>query len=67
MSLAELLAIPEKDDWRYEANQGLPLFTSGSFVAGALRAFGVFHGLELNTSEFTVKDIYELDIYDLKF
>jgi len=67
MSLAELLAVPESDIWRYDANNGEPLFSAGSFIADALRALGVFHGLELNTAEFTVKDIYELDIYDVNF
>ena len=67
MSLAELLAMPEQDDWRYEANGGEPLFSAGSFVAGALRALGIFDGLDINISEFTVKDVYELDIYDVQF
>lgn len=67
MSLAELMAVPESDDWRYEANGGETMFSAGSFVAGALRAYGVFHGIDVNTAEFTAKDIYELDIYDVKF
>lgn len=67
MSLAELLAVPESDIWRYEANGGEPLFSAGSFVAAALRALGVFRGLQVNTAEFTVKDVYELDIYEADF
>ena len=41
------------------------MYSAGSFVADALRALGIFAGVEsVNTAEFTVKDIYELDIYD---
>ena len=36
MSLQELLAIPEKDEWRYEVNDGLEVFTPASFIAQAL-------------------------------
>ena len=68
MSLNELIAIPSQDDWRYEHYyHGKPIFSQASFVAGALEALGVFHGVEINASEFTVKDIYQLDIYDKEF
>ena len=44
------------------------MYSAGSFVADALRALGIFAGVEsVNTAEFTVKDIYELDIYDTQF
>ena len=36
MSLQELLALPEKDEWRYEAHGGAEAFTPASFVAQAL-------------------------------
>ena len=42
MSLTELMAIPEKEEWRYDSIDGGPLFSAGSFVAGALKALGVF-------------------------
>ena len=67
MSLNELVAIPEDDSWNYTTNNGKPVFTPASFVASALRELGAFHGLEVNAAEFTVKDIYQLDIYDKKF
>ena len=36
-------------------------------MTGALKALGVFHGVELNATEFTVKDVYQLDIFDKAF
>jgi len=33
MSLQELLALPEKDEWRYAAHDGAEAFTPASFVA----------------------------------
>ena len=65
MSLAELIAIPEQDSWHYSVSG--PAFTPASFVTSALRELGVFHGIEVNAAEFTVKDVYQLDIYDKKF
>ena len=67
MSLAELISMPEQDDWVYDATEGKPIFSSGSFVAGALKALGIFEDLDIHTQEFTVKDIYELDIFDVQF
>ena len=61
------MAIPEKDHWKYKSNDYAPLFTPGSFVAHALKELGVFHGAEIDAAEFTVKDIYQLNIYDKNF
>jgi len=58
------MAIPEQDDWEYAAFGGRPVFTPASFVVNALREYGIFHGAEINASEFTVTDVYQLDIYD---
>lgn len=64
MSLNELIAIPEQDSWHYKTGDGMPIFTQASFIASALNQLGVFHGEEINAAEFTVTDIYQLDIYD---
>ena len=65
MSLEELVALPEEDSWRYSSyGSSRPVFTPASFVASALRELGVFHDVEINASEFTVKDIYQLDIFE---
>ena len=64
LSINELVAIPENDSWHYITNHGKQVFTPASFVATALKQLGVFHDLELNAAEFTVADIYKLDIYE---
>ena len=64
MSLNELVAIPEDDSWHYIINNAKPVFTPASFVTSALKQLGVFHDLEVNAAEFTVRDVYQLDIYE---
>jgi len=67
MSLNELIAIPEDDTWHYVTNNSKPVFTPASFVTSALKQLGAFHGLEVNAAEFTVRDVYQLDIFDKNF
>lgn len=67
MSLNELVAIPEDDSWHYATNNSKPVFTPASFVTSALKQLGAFHGLEVNAAEFTVRDVYQLDIFDKNF
>ena len=64
MSIAEIVAMPEIDEWSYAIHHGMNEYTPGSYVISALEALGVFHGVEINAAEFTVKDIYQLDIFD---
>jgi len=67
MSLQDLLAIPEKDEWRYDTQNGREAFTPASFVVQALQKLRVLTRLDINASEFTVKDIYELNIFENRF
>lgn len=67
MSLQELLAIPEKDEWRYDTNGGRETFTPASFVIQALKKLKVLDRFHIDASEFTVKDVYELDIFDTQY
>ena len=67
MSIQELLAIPEKDEWRYDANNGEETFTPSSFVIQALQQLRVLDRYKINSSEFTVKDVYELNLFDQHF
>jgi len=57
----------EKDEWRYAAHQEAEAFTPASFVAQALQQLKVLDRYKINASEFTVKDIYELNIFDTRF
>lgn len=64
MSLTGLMAIPESSEWLYDNYDGKPVFSPASFVVGALQQLGVFHGIEITPEEFTVTDVYQLDIYE---
>ena len=62
--------MPQRDEWSINKETGQKMFTSASFVASALEAVGAIgksHNQNLNKSEFTVKDIYQLAIYDQSF
>lgn len=61
--MLELMAMPEQDDWRYDHYSGKPVFTPASFVVNALKQLGVFHDEEITAAEFTVTDVYKLDIF----
>ena len=37
MSLNDLIAVPEQDNWHYMTGEGMPIYTPASFVATALR------------------------------
>ena len=64
LTLQDVIAMPEQDDWQYNSYNGRPVITPASFVVGALRAYGVFGNTEINAAEFTVTDVYQLAIYD---
>jgi hypothetical protein len=54
MTLQELIAIPEQDNWVYECHEGGHGYTSAEFVIAAYQRLGLFDEYELNASEFTV-------------
>merc|ERR1712157_407174 len=64
MTLNELIAVPEQDNWHYSCYGGMPVFTPASFVTAALKAYGVFEGIEITAAEQTVTDVYQFQIYD---
>ena len=66
-TIEELLTLPELDSWTYTSNSldGPIGFSPSSFVAGLYRAAGLFEeGIEINTMEFTVRDVYELNFFE---
>ena len=68
LTFPQATAVPEQDDWRYDASPGLPRgnvsMMCSAFVANALKvALGVNWPV-LNSHEFTPKDVYQLAIYD---
>jgi len=73
MTIQELMTVPESDDWKYSMHEGQRSFSSAQFVVEALRELGVFTDLktgktpEFEASEFTCRDVYQLEIFDLDF
>eukprot|EP00935_MAST-01C_sp_MAST-1C-sp1_P000259 g259.t1 len=69
MTLAQATAIPEQDDWRYDANsttgfQGNYSMMCSAFVANSYKvALGDFLP-PFNSHEFTPKDVYQLHIFN---
>lgn len=69
MTLEQVMAMPEKDGWIYSGSRprdGLS-YVCSSYVVAVLKAAGVFGDLEINATELTPKDLYQLDIYDKNY
>lgn len=66
LGFGELLAIPEQDDWEYPyapyPGSG-PSFGCVQFVVSVLKAGGIFGDLEVQATEFTVRDAYQLAVW----
>jgi len=67
MSLAELIAIPEQDDWVYPSvpHPGKSMVCD-VFLLGVYKAAGIFGNMtnEFQATEMTPKDSYQLKIFD---
>eukprot|EP00828_Plagiopyla_frontata_P040905 TRINITY_DN5674_c0_g1_i3.p1 TRINITY_DN5674_c0_g1~~TRINITY_DN5674_c0_g1_i3.p1 ORF type:complete len:408 (-),score=48.92 TRINITY_DN5674_c0_g1_i3:191-1414(-) len=61
MSFGQLMMIPEDENWRY--NDGISLVCS-TFVIGVYKAAGMFDGLDIQITEFTPKDVIQLNFWD---
>ena len=62
MSMHELLAIVEKEGWQY--SNGLN-YVCSTFLVSVYRRAGLFGDLQIESTEFTPKDLYELDFFDV--
>ncbi|KAL0489021.1 kelch-like protein [Acrasis kona] len=62
-TLAQLVTLPELDSFRYPPKDRRPMVCS-VFAMNMLRHGGVLDDVDFNASEFTPKDIYQLDIWD---
>ena len=60
LSVQELIAVPQLDAWSRAG------YSSSSFVVEALRQLGALD-IRMNASEFTVKDVYQLAIYNTAY
>lgn len=64
ITLKQLFAMPEQDSWKY--SDGYSMVCS-SFVAAIWKAGGLFQGLEINATEFTPRDVYQTNFFDLNY
>lgn len=69
MTLEEVMAMPEKDGWIYTGSKPRDgwSYVCSSYVVAVMKAAGLFDDLEINATEFTPRDLYQLDIYDKDF
>jgi hypothetical protein len=63
-TLEEILAIPEVEGWEYSDG---PNYVCSCFVIAFYKYGGMFDGLEINSTEFTPKDVYQLAIFDREY
>lgn len=61
LSFEEVIALPEIDGWVYSDGVN---YVCSSLVIGFYKAGGIFGDLDLNATEFTPKDVYQIDIFD---
>lgn len=62
-TLADVLAMPENDDWIYSDGKSR---VCSAFVSTLYKASGVFPYLEFQATELTPRDLYSLNIFDRK-
>lgn len=62
ISLEQLFTIPEQDKWIYSDG---PSYVCSSFLVAVYRAAGLFGDLEINATEFTPKDLIDLEFWDV--
>ncbi|EGR27832.1 hypothetical protein IMG5_188030 [Ichthyophthirius multifiliis] len=64
ITLSQLFSMPEQDSWIYSDGQSM---VCSSFVAAVWKAGGIFENLEINATEFTPRDIYQTNFFDLNY
>lgn len=62
LSLEEVLSTVEKEGWQYSSGSS---YTCSAFVTSVYKKAGLFGDLEIESTEFTPKDVYELEFFDL--
>ena len=61
MSLSEVMAMPELDEYTYSDGKSMVCST---LVVGLWRAAGLFGNLKINPGEFTPYDAYRINFFD---
>ena len=65
----DLLAMPERDGWLYEGIQPRDgeAYVCSSYMVAVFKAAGLFGSTEVHATEFTPRDLYELNFFDKNF
>jgi len=69
LTLDDVMALPEEEGWEYhgiEPRDGRA-YVCSAYVAAVYQAAGMFYPDIINGPEFTPKDVYTLDIFDLDY
>eukprot|EP01086_Lenisia_limosa_P002855 TRINITY_DN16925_c0_g1_i1.p1 TRINITY_DN16925_c0_g1~~TRINITY_DN16925_c0_g1_i1.p1 ORF type:complete len:484 (-),score=137.74 TRINITY_DN16925_c0_g1_i1:38-1489(-) len=61
MTVMEVMAIPERDEWTYQGRRSIVCST---LVSTIHKEAGVYGDIDLNAKEFNPKDIYQIDVWD---
>ncbi|CAK68862.1 unnamed protein product (macronuclear) [Paramecium tetraurelia] len=64
IEIAELYAMVEKDNWIYSDG---PSQVCSSFVIGLYKAAGLFGEYHIEATEFTPKDVYQMNFFDKNY
>ena len=61
--------IPDDETWEYEGLEPKDgrAYVCSCFVAALYKAAGLFGDLTISSTEFTPKDVYNLNFYDLNW
>lgn len=64
MTVPEAMALPEKDGWLYTGleNDGRS-YVCSAYVTAVYKAAGIFGDLDVQATEFTPRDIYNMNIF----
>ena len=69
MSVDDVMALKETDGWEYtglEPRDG-EAYVCSAYVTALYKAAGLFDGVDIQATEFTPKDVYQLDFFDTEY
>lgn len=69
LSIEDIMAMPEQDHWEYEGVEPRDgwSYVCSAYVAAVYKAGGLLGDYNIQATEFTPKDVYTLNIFDLNY
>jgi hypothetical protein len=64
MTIDDVFALPEIEGWEYSDGKS---YVCSCFVVGMYKAAGLFKEMHIESTEFTPRDVYSLDFYNLDY